>query len=148
MSRRAVALLLPLLFLSACEEDAPPCAGLSPVHATTEGIVEVGPLVLGQTAERVIDVQTSAISGVAETAHHVGFQIDADDAGGTCAMDLECGPPEIEVGDDIACDLTSQATEPGCLFVADLAVTVTHLDSDVCSDAVGFYSIEARQAGR
>ena len=144
--------LLPLIVLAAllgaCEADAPDCAGVSPAHVTTEGVARVGPLVVGETAQDVILLQTSPLSGVTESVHQVVFDVTADDSGGTCEMDLECGPDQIDVGEDITCDVTNTSAQPGCTWTAEVGVTVTHFNPDVCSEVFVLNDIEAEAAAR
>jgi hypothetical protein len=148
MPRHALLVSLLALLLWGCESGAPPCAGVSPAHVTTEGVAQTGPLVVGQTAEEVILLQTSALSGVTESVHEVIYQVTEDDSGGDCEMELDCGPDELEVGQDITCDLTNTAGSPGCAWTAEVVVTITHHNPDVCTDVTLFHDIEAEGAAR
>lgn len=148
MLRRALLLVLLAAPIAGCESDAPPCAGISPAHVTTDGIAETGPLVVGETVEDVILLQTTALTGVTESVHEVEYQVTTDDDGGTCEMELNCAPDQIEVGEDIDCDVTNVAGEPGCVWTAEVVVTVTHHNPDICSPVSVFNDIRVEGAAR
>ena len=145
---RALPLLLLALFVVGCESDAPPCAGLNPVHATTGGIADAGVLAVGETVEDVVLYQTTALTGVTESVHAVQYQLIEDDEAGACEVDLDCAPDEVEVGEDIGCDLTLGSGDPACVWTAELAITVTHRNPDVCSAITTFDDLRAEGAAR
>lgn len=148
MRRHLLVLILLAALLAGCETDAPPCAGLNPTHVTTGGVADAGVLAVAELVEDVVLYQTSALSGVTESVHEVQYQLTEDVQGGACDMELDCSPDEVTVGEDIGCDLTFVAGDPGCVWTAELAVTVTHRNPDVCSAITVFADLRAEGAAR
>jgi hypothetical protein len=145
MTRCAASLALLLLpLLTACPASAPVCVGMSPIHPTIDGAAQVDGIVTGQTVEDVLHLQTSASADVVEAMFWVEFQVTEEDDT-ACPMEVTCQPDEIDVGDDITCDLTSEADEAGCRYEAEVIVTVTRFDGDICTDNIQVHNIEARQ---
>ncbi len=148
MLRNALLLFLLAALFCGCESDAPPCAGLNPVHMTTGGIADTGPVAVGETVEDVVLYQTAALSGVTESTHEVLYQLTEGEEADACEVDLECAPDELEVGEDIGCDLTLVSGAAACVWTAELAITVTHRNPDICTPITTFDDLRAEGVSR
>ena len=148
-------LLLPSLFallLPACSSSGvPDCLVFTPVHVTTDGVVDVGVLTQGEVAEDVIRVETTAIEGAPQSSVYVEVTTSCDDA--ACEPDVSCRPGTLEpVGSTVTCDIRDDISGDTCSWSCQISLTATVLDDGACRDvfvvidAVGEH--DAVQVGR
>lgn len=134
-SLRLATLSFGLLLLSACSGGGvPDCLVFTPVHATTGGVLDVGALFEGDTAEDVVAVETTGIEGAPSGSIFVEVQSNCDDP--DCEPDFACEPGTLDpVGQTVTCDVTDNIVGLECSWSCQLSLTATVLDEDVCRDA-------------
>ncbi|MCO4770450.1 MAG: hypothetical protein KDA24_10515 [Deltaproteobacteria bacterium] len=128
-------LLLASTLLSACAGGGggvPDCLVFTPVHATSDGVVDVETTIQGDVVEAAIDVETAAIESAPASGVIVELQTNCDDA--DCTPEFDCAPGTLDpVGTSVVCDVIDEIAGPTCNWTCQLSLTATVLD-DTCRD--------------
>ena len=131
---RLPSLVFSALLLHACSGGGvPDCLVFTPVHVTTDGVVDVGMLTQGEVTEDAIRLETTAIEGAPQSSVFVELNTNCDDA--ACEPDVSCAPGTLDpVGGTVTCDISDDISGDSCSWSCQVSLTATVLDDDVCRD--------------
>jgi hypothetical protein len=132
------------LALAACQETAPQCLALSPLHETTDGVAGVGSTIQGTSVEDVLLIEAAEVEGAPPDGHAVFYDVACDEDV-DCPVDVDCEPEELAAGERISCDVTDEAAvDAYCVYRCTVTVTVTSYDDSICTDAIRAYEFQGQ----